>query len=490
MSGIFGVVSKKDCSQLLFYGTDYHSHLGTEYGGMAVLGDKFTRQIHNISQSQFKSKFYEDYRRMEGSKGIGVISDSDEQPIYLNSKFGPFCVVTVGLIENKEDLTQRLLDKGVSFSEVAKTGVNVTELVGKLIILGNNLIDGIEKMFDMIEGSCSLLILNEEGIYAARDRLGYTPLVLGKRENAWAVTSESCAFTNLEFEVVKYLQPGETVLINEQGLVTRHPGGNANQICSFLWIYTGFPASSYEGINVEVVRERCGKFLAKKDKDIEVDLVSGVPDSGIAHALGYAVESGKPYRRPLVKYTPGYGRSYTPPSQETRDLIARMKLISIREIIEGNRIVVCEDSIVRGTQLKNFTISKLWECGAREVHVRPACPPLMFPCRFCLSTRSIHELAARRAIRALEGNDIEDVCEYLDPDSEKYKKMVEWISRDLEVTTLRYQTIEDMVQAIGLPRERLCLYCWNGEYPKQRRDTKEEKEHKHSVTETVDFKSA
>ena len=490
MSGIFGVVSKKDCSQLLFYGTDYHSHLGTEYGGMAVLGDKFTRQIHNISQSQFKSKFYEDYRRMEGSKGIGVISDSDEQPIYLNSKFGPFCVVTVGLIENKEDLTQRLLDKGVSFSEVAKTGVNVTELVGKLIILGNNLIDGIEKMFDMIEGSCSLLILNEEGIYAARDRLGYTPLVLGKRENAWAVTSESCAFTNLEFEVVKYLQPGETVLINEQGLVTRHPGGNANQICSFLWIYTGFPASSYEGINVEVVRERCGKFLAKKDKDIEVDLVSGVPDSGIAHALGYAVESGKPYRRPLVKYTPGYGRSYTPPSQETRDLIARMKLISIREIIEGNRIVVCEDSIVRGTQLKNFTISKLWECGAREVHVRPACPPLMFPCRFCLSTRSIHELAARRAIRALEGNDIEDVCEYLDPDSEKYKKMVEWIARDLEVTTLRYQTIEDMVQAIGLPRERLCLYCWNGEYPKQRRDTKEEKEHKHSVTETVDFKSA
>ncbi len=490
MSGIFGVVSKKDCSQLLFYGTDYHSHLGTEYGGMAVLGDKFTRQIHNISQSQFKSKFYEDYRRMEGAKGIGVISDSDEQPIYLNSKFGPFCVVTVGLIENKEDLTQRLLDKGVSFSEVAKTGVNVTELVGKLVILGNNLIDGIEKMFDMIEGSCSLLILNEEGIYAARDRLGYTPLVLGKRENAWAVTSESCAFTNLEFEVVKYLQPGEIVLINEQGLVTRHPGGNTNQICSFLWIYTGFPASSYEGINVEVVRERCGKFLAKKDKDIEVDLVSGVPDSGIAHALGYAVESGKPYRRPLVKYTPGYGRSYTPPSQETRDLIARMKLISIREIIEGNRIVVCEDSIVRGTQLKNFTISKLWECGAREVHVRPACPPLMFPCRFCLSTRSIHELAARRAIRALEGNDIEDVSEYLDPDSEKYKKMVEWISRDLEVTTLRYQTIEDMVQAIGLPRERLCLYCWNGEYPKQRRDIKEEKEHKHSVTETVDFKSA
>lgn len=472
MSGIFGVVSDKDCAQLLFYGTDYHSHLGTEYGGMAILGDKFNRQIHNVSQSQFKSKFYEDYKQMKGNKGIGAISDCDEQPIYLNSKFGPFCVVTAGLIENKDELTRYLLDRGISFSEVGKDGVNVTELIAKLIIEGDSLIDGIEKMFEMIDGSCSLLLLNADGVYAARDRMGYTPLVLGKKEGAWAVTSESCAFPDLGFEIVKYLEPKEIVLINEKGLATREPGASVNQICSFLWIYTGFPASSYEGTNVEVVRERCGRFLAKKDKDIEVDVVSGVPDSGIAHALGYAMESKKPYRRPLVKYTPGYGRSYTPPSQETRDLIARMKLIPIRDIIEGNRIVICEDSIVRGTQLKNFTVSKLWDCGAREVHIRPACPPLLFPCRFCLSTRSINELAARRAIKALEGRDIEDISEYLDADSEKYKKMVEWITRDLEVTTLRYQRIDDMVKAIGLPQEKLCLYCWNGKYPHPTTDSR------------------
>jgi amidophosphoribosyltransferase len=466
MSGLFGIVCRDNCAQDLFHGIDYHSHLGTEYGGMAMLGDEFFRQIHNISQSQFKSKFYQDYKQIKGNKGIGVISDSDEQPIYLNSKFGPFCIVTAGLIENKDELTQYLLNQGASFSEVSKGGVNLTELIGKLIILGNNLIDGIEKMFDMIDGSCSLLILNKDGVYAARDRLGYTPLVLGKKTDTWAVTSESSAFLNLNFEVVKFLEPREIVLINEQGLASREPGVNTKQICSFLWIYTGFPAASYEGINVEVVRERCGRFLAKKDKDIEVDAVSGVPDSGAAHALGYAMESGKPYRRPLVKYTPGYGRSYTPPSQETRDLVARMKLIPIRDIIYGNRIVVCEDSIVRGTQLKNFTIKKLWDCGAREVHIRPACPPLMFPCRFCLSTRNINELAARRAIRALEGRDIEDVLEYINPDSAKYKEMVDWIARDLEVTTLRYQTLTDMIKAIGLPREKLCLYCWNGEYPK------------------------
>jgi amidophosphoribosyltransferase len=246
----------------------------------------------------------------------------------------------------------------------------------------------------------------------------------------------------------------------------KKPGRDISQICAFLWIYTGFPASSYEGINVEIVRERCGRFLAKKDRDIKVDLVSGVPDSGIAHALGYAMESGKPFRRPLVKYTSGYGRSYIPPSQETRDLIATMKLIAIKEIIEGNRVVTCEDSIVRGTQLKNFTVKKLWEAGAKEIHIRPACPPLMFPCRFNLSTRSTRELAARKAIHAIEGSDLEDVGEYINHDSEKYRKMVEWIAKDLEVTTLRYQTIDDMVKAIGLSQEKLCLYCWTGKYPK------------------------
>lgn len=462
MSGLFGVVLQEDCAKTLFYGTDYHSHMGTEYGGIAVLGEKFIRQIHNISQDQFKPKFQDDTKSMRGNKGIGVISDLDEQPIFLNSRFGPFCIATSGLIENIEELAEGLMNNGISFSEVSKEKVNPTEFVAKFITQGKNLIDGIEKMFDVIDGSCSLLVLNRDGIYAARDRFGYTPLVIGKREDGWAVTSETSAFPNIDFEVVKYLEPGEITLINEKGMVQRRSGRDVNQICAFLWIYTGFPASSYEGINVESVRERCGRFLAKGDKDIEVDVVSGVPDSGIAHALGYAVESGRPYRRPLVKYTPGYGRSYTPPSQKTRDLIAKMKLIPIKEIIEGNRIVVCEDSIVRGTQLKNFTINKLWRHSAKEIHIRPACPPLMFPCRFNLSTRNIYELAARKAIRSLEGEDIENVEEYIDHNSDKYKKMVEWIAQDLGVTTVRYQTIDNMVQAIGLAREKLCLYCWTG----------------------------
>lgn len=465
MSGIFGIVSKTDCVKDLLFGTDYHSHLGTEYGGMAVLGEKFSRQIHNISQSQFKSKFFEDSKAMKGNKGIGVISAFDEQPIYLNSKLGPFCIVTNGLIENAEELTAKLLKNGVSFSEVTRGSVNATELVAKLIVEGSSFLDGIDKMFRVIEGSCSLLLLNKDGVYAARDRLGYTPLIVGKRSDAWAITSETSAFPNSNFEVVKYLEPGEVVLINEAGMMPKAKGNGASQICTFLWIYTGFPASSYEGINVEMVRERCGRFLAKRDKDIGVDVVSGVPDSGVGHAIGYAMESEKPYRRSLVKYTPGYGRSYTPPSQETRDLIATMKLIPIKEIIDGNRVVICEDSIVRGTQLKNFTVKKLWASGAKEVHVRPACPPLMYPCIFNLSTRSIEELAARRAIRSLEGRDTEDLSEYIDSDSPKYRKMVEWIAKDLEVTTLRYQTVDDMIRAIGLPKEKLCLYCWTGKCP-------------------------
>lgn len=470
MSGIFGVVSKGNCAETLFYGTDYHSHLGTEYGGMAVLGEDFTRQIHSLSRSQFKSKFYDDYENINGNKGIGVISDYEEQPIYLNSRFGRFCIVTSGFVENTEELAARLLKEGISFSEVSKRFVNTTELIAKLINQGNDLIDGIEKMFEAIEGSCSLLLLNKDGIYAARDRLGYTPLIIGRRSDAWAVTAETSAFPNNGFDVTKHIEPGEIILINEDGIRQKSPGRrNMNQICTFLWIYTGFPASNYEGINVEIVREKCGRCLAKRDKDIEVDVVSGVPDSGLAHGLGYAMESGKPFRRPLVKYTPGYGRSYTPPSQQRRDLIAKMKLIPIKEVIEGNSIVVCEDSIVRGTQLKNFTIKKLWDCGAKQIHVRPACPPLMFPCRFNLSTRSIHELAARKAIQSLEGHDPEDVSEYMDANSDKYKRMVDWIARDLGVSTLRYQTVDDMVEAVGRPKKNLCLYCWTGECPKSAR---------------------
>ncbi len=467
MSGVYGVVSENHCIEALFYGTDYHSHLGTEFGGLAVMdGDRFSRQSHGIAQSQFKSKFFDDLQNLKGNKGIGVISDSNEQPIYLNSKFGPFCIVTMGLIDNAPELVEQLLSEGHSFAEMSAKGlVNTTELIAKLITLGDNLIDGIERMFDMIEGSCSLLILNKDGIYAARDRWGYTPLVIGRHADTYAIASETSAFPNADLKVLKYLAPGEIVLVTEEGLSTKRQGNGEMQICTFLWIYTGFPASDYEGINTEGARERCGAALARRDKDIEADVVAGVPDSGTSHAIGYSMESRKPFRRPLVKYTPGYGRSYTPPTQEKRDLIAKMKLIPIREIIDGNRIVVCDDSIVRGTQLKNFTINKLWDAGAKEVHVRPACPPLMFPCKFCLSTRSIHELAARKAIRNIEGRDLDDVSEYVDSGSVKHGKMVDWIAHDLGVTTLRYQTVEDMVEAVGLPREKLCLYCWTGECP-------------------------
>ncbi|MDD5503862.1 MAG: amidophosphoribosyltransferase [Candidatus Omnitrophica bacterium] len=467
MSGIFGVFSENDCAEILFYGTDYNSHLGTEFAGMAVLGDDFSRVIHNIRQSQFKSKFCNDYRQMRGNKGIGVISDCDEQPIYLSSKFGPFCIVISGYIENAKTLSDDLLREGVSFSEVTRGQVNSTELVAKLIHQGKDIVDGIKKMFDRIQGSCSLLILHKDGIYAARDRYGYMPLAVGRRGNDWAAASETFAFENIGFDVVKYIAPGEIVLLDGNGISIKRPAGGMNQICAFLWIYTGFPASNYEGINTEIVRERCGRLLAMRDKDIKPDLVTGVPDSGLSHGLGYAMESGLPFRRPLVKYTPGYGRSYTQSSQDTRNHVATMKLVAIREIVEGNKIVLCEDSIVRGTQLRNFAIKKLWNRGAKEIHARLACPPLMFPCKFNLSTRSIKELAARRAIHALEGRDIEDVSEYIDDKSEKYKRMIEYIAKDLNVTTLRYQTIEDMVKAIGLDREKLCLYCWTGECPAQ-----------------------
>ncbi|MBF0253198.1 MAG: amidophosphoribosyltransferase, partial [Candidatus Omnitrophica bacterium] len=364
-----------------------------------------------------------------------------------------------------DKLVEKLLSEGVSFSEMSGNIVNTTELIAKLINQGKSIADGIEKMFDIIEGSCSLLLLHKDGIYAARDRYGYTPLVVGQRGDDWAITSETAAFPNNHFVIVKYLEPGEIALINEKGMETVKKHNCGSQVCSFLWIYTGFPASDYEGINTEIVREKCGRALAKHDKDINVDLVAGVPDSGIGHAIGYAMESGKPLRRALVKYTPGYGRSYTPPSQETRDLVATMKLIPIEEVIKGNSIVICEDSIVRGTQLKNYTIKKLWNCGAKEIHVRPACPPLMYPCKFCLSTRSIDELATRKAIKDMEGHDVPDVSEYIDTKTEKYKKMVEWIRKDLDVTTLRFQHLDDMVEAIGLPIDKICTYCWTGNTP-------------------------
>jgi amidophosphoribosyltransferase len=464
MSGIFGVISKKDCLEDLFYGTDYHSHLGTQFGGLAVWGKELMRKIHDISSSQFKTKFFEDYKKMQGTKGIGVISANDEQPIVINSKLGRFAIVTNGFVDNAEALAKELFKKGYSFSEVSDGGVNLTELIAKMIICGKNIIDGIEYMFSKIEGSCSLLLLNKEGIYVARDRYGYSPLVVGQKGRDWAVTTETTAFHNLEYKAVKEIQPGEIVLLTGSGLKPKRKGGKCNQICAFLWIYTGFPASSYEGMNVEIAREQSGRSLAKNDS-IRPDIAAGIPDSGTAHAIGYAMESGAPFRRPLVKYTPGFDRSYTPSTQEKRDLIARMKLIPIEEIIRGKSIVFCDDSIVRGTQLKNYTIQKLKECGIREIHFRIACPPLMFPCKFNYSTRSLSELAARRAIKAIERKELKDISPYLDENSPKYKKMVTWIARDLGVTSLKYQKLEDMISAIGASKENLCLYCWTGRQP-------------------------
>ena len=467
MSGIFAVVAKDDCRQDLFYGTDYHSHLGTQFAGLAIWGQELFRKIHDISGTQFKSKFFAEYKNMSGDKGIGVISGKDEQPVYVKSKFGPFAIVTNGFIENSQELVESLYKEGQSFSEFADGSVNLSELAAKLIIRGKDLTDGIKKLFAQIQGSCSLLILTQDGIYAARDRYGYFPLILGQRNDDLAVTSETSAFHNLGYKVQKYLAPGEIIFIDRSGFKVKESGNAISQTCSFLWIYTGFPASSYEGINTEVVRENSGRALASRDK-VKADMVSGVPDSGIAHAIGYAMASGIPYRRIMVKYTPGYGRSYTPPSQETRDLVAKMKLIPIEEIVRGKRVVICDDSIVRGTQFKNYTIKKLKDCGVKEIHLRIACPPLMFPCKFNLSTRSINELAARRAIRALEGKDIKDVSEYIDEGSPKHAKMVEWIRKDLDVNSLQYQRLDDMIAAIGLPKEKLCLYCWTGKQPREK----------------------
>lgn len=468
MGGMFGVVSEENCSKNLFYGTDYHSHLGTENAGLAVWGDGgVSHSIHSISQAQFKSRFAQDYRGMAGRMGIGAIDDESPQPLIIRSKFGTYALAAVGLITNKDDLARDLLRDGASFSEMADGGVNNVELVAKLINRGDSIVDGIGRVQRSIEGSLCLLLMAREGIYAARDRYGRFPLVIGKEVGeslaspGFAAATESSSFSNLGYELCRSLGPGEIVRLDSKGLHTEQNPGEEKRVCAFLWIYTGDPASIYEGISVENARERCGRAMARGDR-VEADFVAGVPDSGVGHAIGYAMESGLPYRRPLVKYTPGYGRSYTPPSQEIRDRVATMKLSAVRDVIRGSRMVVCDDSIVRGTQLKNFTIRKLWNNGAKEIHVRPACPPLMFPCRFASSTRTTAELASHRAIQALEGEDKTNIGEYLNHRSERYRKMVEWIRQDLNVTSLQYIRIEDMIEAIGVPEKDLCLFCWRG----------------------------
>ena len=464
MGGIFGVASTSDCVNDLFFGTDYHSHLGTMRGGMAVWnGAGFDRHIHDITNAQFRSKFETDVLKMSGRQGIGVISDYEDQPLLISSHLGTYAITTVGVVSNAEELARRSYQKRTThFAEMAGGGVNPTELVAALINQEATFEEGIRAAQEAIEGSCSMLLLTKQGIYAARDKLGRTPLVVGKRDGAHAVTLETCAFPNLNFELEHYLGPGEVVFITAESVEQQQAPLDRMQICGFLWVYYGYPASSYEGINTEDVRNKCGAVLARND-GVEVDFVAGIPDSGTGHAIGYAVEAGLPYRRPFIKYTPTWPRSFMPQDQTTRDLIANMKLIPIRELIEGQRILFCEDSIVRGTQLKDI-IERLYEYGAKEVHMRPACPPLVFGCKFLNFSRSRSEmdLAARTAIKKLDGNGNKDLDQYSDSSCEKYCAMVDTIRKRLKLTSLQYQNLDDLVEAIGLPKEKVCTYCWDG----------------------------
>lgn len=463
MGGLFGVFSDSDCLEDLFYGTDYHSHLGTSRGGLAVINSGgFQRFIKDITTTQFRSKFERDIKKMHGNKGIGVISDCDDQPLIINSHLGVFAIVTVGKINNLEDLAKKALKNGSHFSEMHGGEINPTEMVATIISQGVTFEEGIQRVQDMINGSCTMLILTDKGIYAARDRFGRTPLIIGEKAGTYAITMETCAFPNLGYKTLKFLGPGEVLFISKNGIEQKIAPGNRLQICGFLWVYYGYPASSYEDINVEVVRYRCGSYLARNN-GVEIDLVAGIPDSGTGHGLGYASEAKIPFSRPFVKYTPTWPRSFMPQDQDVRDEVAKMKLIPIKELINEKRLLFCEDSIVRGTQLRK-TIQRLYENGAKEVHMRPACPPLVYSCKFLNFSRSNSELdlAGRWAIKELIGRNIEDPAEYTDPESDKYKAMVEVIRKKLQLTTLQYQRLEDLVNAIGLPKANICTYCWDG----------------------------
>jgi len=463
MGGLFGVFSKNDCVEDVFYGTDYHSHLGTKRGGLAIKNaGGFQRFIKDITTAQFRSKFDRDIKKMHGDKGIGVISDYEDQPLIISSQLGTFAIASVGKINNLEELASKALQNGTHFSEMHGSEINPTEMVATLISQENTFEEGIQKAQKLIEGSCTMLILTDEGIYAARDKFGRTPLVIGEKPGSYAIAMESCAFPNLEYDITKYMGPGEIIFINDNGIKQLIPPGDRLQICSFLWVYYGYPASNYEGINVETVRYRCGAYLRKED-DLDIDLVAGIPDSGTAHGLGYANEAHIPYARPFVKYTPTWPRSFMPQEQSIRDTVAKMKLIPIKELIADQRLLFCEDSIVRGTQLRR-QVERLFESGAKEVHMRPACPPLVFGCKFLNFSRSRSELdlAGRWAIKDLIGEDLENPIEYTDPDSENYKAMVNVIREELHLTTLKYQRLENLIKAIGLPKEKLCTYCWDG----------------------------
>ncbi len=462
MGGFFGVVSRHDCVTDLFFGTDYHSHLGTQRGGLAVRhAQGIDRFIHDIRNAPFRSKFDTDLPRLKGNAGIGVISDYEDQPLLVGSHLGLYAIVTVGAVRNLSDLVRQAYRRGAHFSEMSGGEINPTEVVATLINQGATFAEGIRLAQEAIEGSCSLLLLAADGLYAARDRRGRTPVILGRTADAWAATFESCAFPNLGYETARDLGPGEVVRLTPDGAETLAPPLPGRRICSFLWVYYGYPASGYEGRNVEVVRNRCGAALARRES-LDIDCVAGIPDSGVAHGLGYATEAGKPYRRPFVKYTPTWPRSFMPQNQAVRDLVASMKLIPIPDLIRGSRLLFCEDSIVRGTQLRD-TIRRLFEAGALEVHMRPACPPLLYGCPFLNFSRSKSEmdLIGRRVVREMEGHDGDPPEEYQDPDSPKYDEMCRRIGDQLGLTSVCYQRLPDMAEAIGLPLGELCTYCWN-----------------------------
>lgn len=465
MGGFFGTVSKTDCVTDLFYGTDYNSHLGTKRGGLAVYNEKrgFIRSIHNLESSYFRTKFESELPEFEGKAGIGIISDTDAQPIVINSHLGRFAIVTVAKVDNIRQLEEQLLSERLHFSELSSGSVNQTELIALLIIQGADFVEGIENVYRSIQGSCSMLILTQDGsIIAARDKLGRTPIVLGKKAGAYAVTSESSSFPNLDYEVDQYLGPGEIVRIYADRKEQLRRPDKDMQICSFLWVYYGFPTSCYEGRNVEEVRFTSGLKMGKTDES-EVDCVCGIPDSGVGMALGYSEGKGVPYHRAIAKYTPTWPRSFTPGNQELRALVAKMKLIPNQAMLQGKRLLFCDDSIVRGTQLRD-NVKVLYDYGAKEIHMRIACPPLIYACPFIgfSASKSPLELITRRIIKDLEGDENKNLDKYATTDSPEYKKMVGIIAQKFGLTSLKFNTLEILVESIGLPKCKICTHCFDG----------------------------
>lgn len=464
MSGFFGCISKEDCVKDVFYGTDYHSHLGTKRAGMVFHSAEkgFQRAIHSLENGYFRNKFEDNVSGFTGTSGIGVISDTESQPVLVSSHLGWFAVATVSKVANIDELEERFMKQRRLFTEISQGAINPTELIAMLIADAEDFVSGIQNVYDLVKGSCSMLIITPDCILAARDKLGRTPIILGKKEGAYAASFETIAFPNLGYEIEKYLGPGEIVKITAEGYEQLRKPNDKMQICSFLWVYYGYPPSYYEGINVDECRYNCGKALAKDDT-VEADFVAGIPDSGIGHAYGYSNQKHLPLKRPYIKYTPTWPRSFMPQNQKTRDLVARMKLISNNSIIEGKRGIFLDDSIVRGTQLKD-NVRDLHKAGIKEMHMRVACPPLTYPCLFLNFSRSRSnlDLATHVAVKQLEGKENLDMKEYSDCNSEKYKAMVEQIRKNLGVTTLEFQKLDDLVEAIGLPKEKLCTHCWDG----------------------------